>query len=101
MIETMIISELSEAEKKYKPINSSKEGYAVLKEEIEELADDFHDLNSKLGVLWYNIKEKIPTQQHFTVEEMYNISLDIIKEAIQVAAMCKRFQKDLGVEEIK
>ena len=63
-----IITEYSEASLKFKPFNSTHEGYAVIKEELDEL--------------WDCIKNK-----GCESEEMK-------KEAIQVAAMAYRFLKD-------
>jgi len=97
MIETMILSELDEAEKKFKPFNSGHEGYAIIKEEVEELEEKVERLNEYLEELWKSIKNN---NNCFTNNNFLNLkgfSIEAIKEAIQVAAMCKRFQKDLGV----
>jgi hypothetical protein len=101
MIETLITNELHKAEQKFKPINSGHEGYAVIKEEIDELEKEYNDLNLTLNRLWIYVKKDHKEEQIKSTGLMYFATINIIKEAIQVAAMCKRFQKDLGVEEIK
>lgn len=60
--------ELRSAMKAFQPFHSAHEGYAVLKEELDEL--------------WYEVK-------HGTRERQS-------EEAIQVAAMAIRFLVDLG-----
>jgi hypothetical protein len=59
--------ELERAEKKFPPFSSGHEGFAVIKEELDEL--------------WDNVKA--------------NHSDDMLEECIQVAAMAVRFAKDL------
>jgi hypothetical protein len=64
-------SELSVALLKFPPMNSAHEGYAVIKEELDEL--------------WHEIKNDKAEGQK---ERMRN-------EAIQLTAMCFRFLNDL------
>ena len=54
---------------------SPHEGYAVLKEEVEEAEECIQLLNDKLAEVWKNIKYV------FTLAE----------EAVQCAAVCERF----------
>ena len=61
--------ELSSARAKFAPFNSAHEGYAVLKEEVDEL--------------WEEIKRKNNSKEAMR------------KEAIQVAAMAFRFIQDV------
>lgn len=63
-----VLSELEKAEAKFSPFNSAHEGYAVLKEEVDELWDVVKMQQSN--------PERIPKMR---------------KEAIQVAAMSLRF----------
>lgn len=64
-----VINELRSARAHHNPMHSAHEGYAVLKEELEEL--------------WDEIKKRKPD-----IEAMR-------KEAIQVAAMAIRFIEDV------
>ena len=67
-----IESELSGAKEKYPSLNSTHEGYAVIKEEVDELWDMIK--SSKVG-----------------------ISDDLMeKECVQIAAMAIRFIEDLS-----
>ena len=69
----MVREELEKATKKFGPFNSAHEGYAVIKEELDEL--------------WTEVKDKNST----------NESLE--KEAVQVAAMGVRFLIDCILQE--
>lgn len=97
-IQALISAELHRAEHKYKPINSSKEGYAVIKEEVEELEEEFYDLKNQLDSLWLNVKGDDLDKQKEIVIKMYYYSLGLIKEAVQVAAMAERYRKDLNLK---
>lgn len=65
----LVVTELSNAVEKFPKFNSRHEGFAVIKEELDEL--------------WDAIKDKEATDQ------------DIKDEATQVAAMGLRFLTDL------
>jgi hypothetical protein len=68
---TDIINELSEAESKYAPMHSAHEGFAILKEEVDEL--------------WDEVKRKPDAIRREAMR----------KEAVQVAAMALRFIQDV------
>jgi len=67
-----VLLELQGASKSFGNFHNSHEGYAVLKEEVDEL--------------WDEIKSKTGTRAH------------CYKEAIQVAAMAVRFVRDICPE---
>lgn len=66
-----VLLELSSASDKFPPFNSAHEGYAILKEEVDEL--------------WDEVKKKPSLRSNMALE----------KEAIQVAAMALRFLVDV------
>ena len=72
-----ILDEYLFATNKYSAFNSANEGYAVIKEEVDEL--------------WDIIKKK-------QSERNYN---NLRKEAIQIAAMAIRFIVDIYIKENK
>lgn len=67
----IVVDELAAAEKKFGPMASAHEGYAVLLEEVDEL--------------WEEVRKKQSTHDRAA---MY-------KEAVQIAAMAMRFIKDV------
>jgi archaellum component FlaC len=68
--------ELNEAIRYFPPFHSCHEGYAIIKEELDEL--------------WEEIKKRVHTYEP--------VSPEIKKEAIQTAAMAVRFIMDLCEE---
>lgn len=66
-----IAAEVAGAERRFKPFNSAHEGYAVLREEVDEL--------------WEEIKKKRADRSHEAMR----------KEAVQIAAMAIRFVRDV------
>lgn len=95
IIESLIQTELQKAESKFKPINSSHEGYSIIKEEVEELEYELTQIKSCNDYLWQSIKVNNTEEQREFVDYIYKHSINTIKEAIQVATMAKRYIKDL------
>lgn len=70
---------------------SEHEAYAVLKEEIEEAADDLDQLNKDLAYLWALIKNNHIKNGNGTISEARDYAEMLAQEAVQVAAVCMRF----------
>ena len=70
---------------------SEHEAYAVLKEEIEEAADDLEQINKDLAYLWALIKNNHIKNGNGTITEAKNYAVMLAHEAVQVAAVCERF----------
>jgi len=76
-------TELAQARSKYRPMASAHEGWAVLREEVEEAL-----IEMKLAVdrkLWEEVKKKPADRKGC---DMYN-------ELVQVAAMARRMAEDI------
>lgn len=57
-VKTAIHSETENAEMKYgKKYHSLHEGYAVLKEEVEEAGEEWDNVNRGLTILWEKIRK--------------------------------------------
>jgi hypothetical protein len=69
-------TELIRARSKYRPMASAHEGWAVLREEMQEAVDER---------LWEEVKKK-PTKRD--ISAIYN-------ELVQVAAMAQRMAEDI------
>jgi flagellar biosynthesis/type III secretory pathway protein FliH len=78
--------------------NSLHEGYAVLKEEIEEVRDEYNSLLSDFHYLWENIKDN-DKDIFSTIVEMQIDVIRQIKELAQVGAVLQKFKNTLKVEE--
>ena len=96
LIDKLIDDELSRARKKFKPFNSPHESYGVIKEEVEELGQDYENMLSSFDLFWEYVKHDHMGLQQNVVNDMLIITKHLLNEGIQVAAMLKRYKEDLG-----
>lgn len=97
MIEDLIEKELKRSTEKHNHrFCSSYEGYAVIKEEIEELEENLAKLNERFSDLWGCIKSANLEKQARNLGAVKINVLKLIKEAIQIAAMCDKFRLSRG-----
>lgn len=78
--------------------HTEHEGYAVLKEEIEEAEEEVKIINDFFSRLWINIKKN----EHFVCElkGIKGRAEFLAQEACQVSAVCQKFLNTLqGVNE--
>jgi hypothetical protein len=80
--------------------HSLHEGYAVLKEEVEEVEEGCNGNKLFLGILWENIKGK-PTYNTYSscVDKMLHNVNHTIKELAQVGAVLLKIKNTLEVKE--
>ena len=91
-IEQAVVYELQNIVKNYGAVYASEhEAYAVLKEEIEEAADDLEQLNKDLAYLWALIKNNHIKNGNGTISEARDYAEMLAGKAVQVAAVCERF----------
>lgn len=97
-IDQAVCYELQNIVKEYGPTyHSTHEGYAILKEEVEEAADDLHELEWMLEVLWQNIRINYKVDDDLT--KLKGVAVALAGEAVQCAAVLEKFLS--SVEEIK
>ena len=72
---------------------SEHEAYAVLLEEVEEVEEEAECIKIWLESVWKCIKGN--QDLGIRVNEIKEHALDLAKEAVQVAAVCERFQETL------
>jgi uncharacterized protein YecA (UPF0149 family) len=95
-INQAVVYELQNIVKNYGATYASEhEGYAVLKEEIEEAADDLDQLNKDLAYLWALIKNNHIKNGNGTISEARDYAVMLAQEAVQVAAVCERFEETI------
>ena len=81
--------ELAAANERFPQFHSAHEGYAVILEEIDELKETVYDANEKAEYAWTHIKHNGNAGKN--IQGIMNHAVDAACEAIQVAAMCKKF----------
>lgn len=92
-IEALVKRELEEANKTHPQFNSTHEGYAVILEETEELAEESEEIEKIIRTWWaYLRKDEDIGIQKRRVEKIRIHAVNAVKEAIQVIAMCDKFK---------
>ncbi len=92
----LIVFELQRAREKFpKLTNSPHEGFAILKEEIDELDDEMDLLRVMNDVLWKSVRNDDLEKQKDTLSEMRIVVTRLLKEAIQVGAMIDKYNQDV------
>ncbi len=101
-MEQVAVEELQRANAAFPLFNSKHEGYAVIKEELEETREAMETLEESVAALWDKVRGKdIPPfiVNFSTTEEMYNQALAVAAEAIQTAAMILKYDLSLSGKE--
>lgn len=92
-IKKLVFKELDSANKHFPLFQSQHEGYAIIKEEIEEAEDEMNDINLLAKESWYQIKGN--TDATNLIKEIEEHAIKLAGEAIQIAAMCKKYDMSL------
>lgn len=91
-VEMLALEELERANEKFASVfHTTHEGYAIIKEEIEEVETENKIMNRDLGDMWYNIKNN---SVHMTRDNAVNLKVHAVRlaaEAVQVAAMAQKY----------
>lgn len=95
-IEMLVRKELESANEKFSLFHSSHEGFAVLLEEAEELAEESDEIEKIMNSWWMYLRrdENIDIQKK-RVDKIRRHAVDAAMEAIQVIAMCDKFKMSL------
>lgn len=86
----LVAKELAAANLVNPPFNSTHEGYAVLKEEIEEARGELAEVEVCLDLLWGHVKHDSDRAYDYA-ERVEQYAVRLAAEAIQVAAMAEKF----------
>ena len=93
-VQALFDKELKKANENNPQFHSSHEAYAVLLEEVEEAKEEMEDLNLYTGFIWNDVKNGGCLRGDLKWAKEFASSL--IREAIQVGAMCDKFLDFLG-----
>lgn len=84
--------ELAAANRRFRMFASPHEGYAVIREELDELIDEVRKLHFGLTIrLWRDVKEKRTQKREQRISFMMWQHAAV--EAIQLAAMVKKYER--------
>lgn len=95
-VKELVFKELNSANKQFPLFNSPHQGYGVIKEEIEEAMDGMNMVLEIFANAWSGIKKN-----ETVFEQMRMVKLcaeQVAIEAIQVAAMCDKYNMSLAGE---
>ena len=88
-VRALVDKELAAANERFPQFHSVHEGYAVILEEFDEMKEQAEAAERFLGYMWDRVKHNSPAKSQ--VENVMLFSENVACEAIQVAAMCKKF----------
>lgn len=89
-VRELVKVELAAANKKFPPFHSAHEGWAVIREELDELETETEMAAASLAEAWEHIKDNDQAAKD-EIEWLWQYAINAACEAIQVAAMCQKF----------
>lgn len=94
-IAAAVYNEKTAAIKAHGNFHSPHEGWAVLLEEVQEVATAFacfkEDAQKKMAYLWDNVRTDFNGNTEELLHDLCNSALDLIYECVQVAAVCEKW----------
>lgn len=84
--------ELAEANKAYGLFHSLHEGYAVLREEVEEASEALSIVKVSLDTTWLGCRNNNPSWVAADVPDIEHNALKLASEALQTAAMARKLK---------
>ena len=89
-VKKLVKKELESANENFPLFSSRHEGYAVIKEELEEAEAELKNVNDAFRYLWMAIKDSW-VDKNTAAELIREKSINLAIEATQVAAMAEKF----------
>ena len=90
-VEILAQEELKRSMVKFPLFNSTHEGYAVIKEELEETADEMAYAEGNIRCVWTHLKKNRQENAIEYIKELKESAINLAAEAIQVSAMASKF----------
>lgn len=90
-VQELVAFELARANTIHPPkFNSMHEAYAVIKEELDEVKDQYDAAGWYLDIMWIYVKSDEVGAAETEAQRMEKTAIKLAAEAIQVAAMCRK-----------
>ena len=90
-VRELVKVELDAANERFPQFHSQHEGYAVILEEVDELRTETGETDEFLCFLWSAIKANDLEETKRYILNIKRSAINAACEAIQVAAMCRKF----------
>lgn len=95
-VDDLVFVELASANAQFPPFRSHHEGWAVMREEVEEAKEELDSIHFSMANAWERIrKDNNPDAE---IKRIRKAAVSLACEAIQVAAMAEKFMR-LGSNE--
>lgn len=94
-LEPLILAELNEANKNYPLFSSRHEGIAVIREEIDEAYYSMSATENNWNGLWHDVKNDNYDFLTDDIRDLRESAKNLAGEAIQICAMCDKWEKSL------
>lgn len=88
-VRVLVGKELAAANKQFPQFHSAHEGYAVIQEEVDELKEATDKVIGRMVSLWSRVKYGNDPER--LLQMISEDAVNAAVEAIQVAAMCRKF----------
>ena len=88
-VHELVKVEFAAANERFPQFHSAHEGWAVIQEELEEAKESLCNLESVIKQAWGNIKDNRTARFERALSGL--VAQNLACEAIQVAAMCRKF----------
>lgn len=93
LVKQACVFELAQAMEEHgKQFHSMHEGWAVLKEEVEEVEFNFNNVKDQSRMLWNTIKNNNEEWSSHTIKEIQENAVLAMMELAQVWAVCEKMK---------
>ena len=88
-VRALVDKELASANERFPQFHSQHEGYAVIQEEVDELKEEANRIDGRITSLRAMVRFNNSCEE--LASRIFDDAVNAACEAIQVAAMCKKF----------
>ena len=89
-VKMLVEKELESANERFPQFHSPHEGWAVIREEAEELRKETDDVEEALNILWERVRYNMQAHPRFATK-IKERAIAAACEAVQVAAMAQKY----------